>query len=75
MKTLIATALLATSLMAGVSAPALAGDSSSPSYQDQLTSLWIATGDATYARLAGLSEAQIAATKRPPAVFPLFNRN
>lgn len=68
MKTMIKT-LVATSLMLGASVPAFAGDAGSPSYREQMTNLWIATGDATYARQAGLTEAQIAATTRPPVVF------
>lgn len=68
MKTMIKT-LLATSLMLGAAVPAFAESSESPSYVEQMTNLWIATGDATYARQAGLTEAQIAATKRPPVLF------
>ena len=58
-------ALVAATLLAGV-APALAEDTDSPSYQEQMTSLWIATGDANYARLAGLTDAQINAERHMP---------
>lgn len=59
-------ALVATALLAGV-APALADeDSDAPSYQEQMTNLWIATGDANYAHLAGLTDAQISAERQMP---------
>lgn len=65
MKTL-SIALVAATLVAGV-APALADDSNdSPTYKDQMTNLWIATKDPAYARLAGLTDAQIAAQSRLP---------
>jgi Spy/CpxP family protein refolding chaperone len=50
--------LFAASLLA-VSAPAMANDDDSPSYKEQMTNLWISTGDANFARQAGLTEEQI----------------
>lgn len=52
-------ALVATTLLASA-APALAD---SLSYKDQMTNLWIATGDANYARAAGLNDRQINAAQ------------
>lgn len=65
MKTVVMSVLAAT-LLAGAGTSAFAGpDNDSPTYQQQMVNLWISTGDATYARLAGLSDAQIAAAQRP----------
>lgn len=65
MKTL-SVALVAATLLAGA-APAFAGaDSDSMTYKEQMTNLWISTGDATYAKLAGLTEAQIAEQHHVP---------
>jgi Spy/CpxP family protein refolding chaperone len=50
--------LFAASLLA-VSAPAMANDDDSPSYKEQMTNMWISTGDANFARQAGLTEEQI----------------
>jgi hypothetical protein len=58
-------ALVAASLMT-VAAPAFAGDAEAPSYKDQLVGQFIATGDASYGRLAGLSDQQISAVKAQP---------
>jgi hypothetical protein len=65
MKTVVMSILAAT-LLTGASASAFAApDNDSPTYQQTMESLWISTGDATYARLAGFTDAQIAATQRP----------
>lgn len=62
MKTL-SIALVAATLVAG-SVPAFAGnDSDSPTFKEQMTNLYVTTGDATYARLAGLTEQQLAEQK------------
>lgn len=58
-------ALIAATLVAGA-APALASDTDSPSYKDQMTNLWIATKDPLYARLAGLSAGQVTEQTRLP---------
>lgn len=58
-------ALVAASLLT-VAAPAFAGDAEAPSFKDQMTSQFIATGDANYGRLAGLSDRQISAVKAQP---------
>jgi predicted secreted protein len=64
MKT-FSTAIVAATLLASVT-PVLAEDFDPPSYQEQMTSLWIATGDANYARLAGLTDAQIKESRQMP---------
>jgi hypothetical protein len=53
--------------VAGI-APAFAANdgTDSPTYQEQMTNLWIATGNPTYARLAGLSDQQISEAARVP---------
>jgi predicted secreted protein len=53
-------ALVAATLLVGA-VPAIAADA--PSYKDQMTNLWIATGDANYARAAGLNDRQIDAVQ------------
>jgi hypothetical protein len=53
-------ALVAATLLVGA-VPAIAADATS--YKDQMTSLWIATGDANYARAAGLNDQQINAVQ------------
>lgn len=66
MKTVVMS-VLAGALFAGASVSAFADNSNndSPTYKQQMEMLWISTGDATYARLAGLSDAQIAAAQQP----------
>jgi hypothetical protein len=60
-------ALVAATLISGI-APALADDSAdTPSYQEQMTSMWIATREPAYARLAGLSDKQISEASHMPA--------
>jgi hypothetical protein len=57
---LIASAIAVTGI-----APAFAADNSdSPSSRDVLVNQWLATGDATYAQLAGISQKQIKATSQ-----------
>lgn len=53
-------ALVAAALVA-VAAPAFAADA--PSYKDQMTNLWIATGDTNYAHAAGLNDSQLNAVQ------------
>ena len=46
-------------------APAFADEA--PTYKEQMTNLWASTGDAGFARLAGLSDQQISAARQLPA--------
>jgi hypothetical protein len=59
-------ALIAATLLTGVTAPVFAADSDSPTARDQATSLWIATKDPVYGRLSGLSDQQMSATMSQP---------
>jgi hypothetical protein len=67
-------ALVAASLLAAAT-PALAGDGDSASYKDQMTNLWISTGDAAYARQAGLTDREINAVKQLPRESASFSSN
>jgi hypothetical protein len=64
MKTL-SIALIAATLVAGA-APAFADGADAPSYKDQMTNLWVATQDPTYARLAGIAPTQLTEQSRMP---------
>jgi hypothetical protein len=57
---------LVTAALMTVAAPAFAGEADTPSYQEQATNQWIATGDANYARAAGLSAQQAQEAVRLP---------
>lgn len=56
-------------LLCALAGPALARDGQ-PTRQERLISSWILTGDPYYARLAGLSEAQIAKVQAARRIGP-----
>lgn len=57
---------LVTAALLTVAGPTFAGEAETPSFQDQAVNQWIATGDANYARAAGITAQQAQESARLP---------